>query len=728
VKPNRKTFALALATATIGSSLVAGCGGDQAGPLDGIDSIVFVQRPRRNEMGDIFQYASYMPGAHIAKLSPPTADGQLTFICCDQDPAFAQADISGYDLSFDAREIVFAAKLSGDTNYGLFVLTLDNGAINQIPTDPNRDYVEPIYLPGDKILFMTNAVVESGAQQHRDEYERGTTLQLGVINRDGTNEIRGPRNLSHRVHPTLLSDGRVMFTQWDHLGEENSGHLMIVNPDLTTSREGFGKEGTGIANSYLKAREIAPGRVIAIATARDRTIQAGALLDVHLGKDDGKGGYSLEMSEANATTNLLTPNVPLDRQPSFTGVGRYYDAYPLDTKADPDLLVSWADGAVESGTLGAAGTSADFGIYLYNGARNTREPIWNDDTMWDVFARPLVPRDAPPEIAPSGKNQFDDQATLVGSMNVYVSSLSDAQFTQGDVYGVRVIEGFSVEEGIPDDFGLTEHEGAADLGVAPVRGDGSWAAMIPANVPVHFQPVDVFGMSLKSEPVWVSGAAGESRFCGGCHESRTDTTVIQPGLTQAIAIGPTNLMSETPRASRVSSSYTRDGEVGIPWDTALQPIFDAHCTGCHNGTAGAANPSWTIMDPLTGASFTWTFDLRGGAANYGVGAEMFSGYSASHLSLMGPMMRDLEEAGLVISGDLTIYVEPGNARESKLIQKLNPPQQFPNQDLNVRAFPGVAAHAADVGQELTPDEYYLLVTMADNGGQFYSRENAPGAN
>ena len=85
-------------------------------------------------------------------------------------------------------------------------------------------------------------------------------------------------------------------------------------------------------------------------------------------------------------------------------------------------------------------------------------------------------------------------------------------------------------------------------------------------------------------------------------------------------------------------------------------------------------------------------------------------------------------AGLVITGTITVYVEPGNARESFLIQKLNPVRQFPTQDMSQRAFDvgEFPAHAAAVGQELTADEYYQLILMADNGGQFYSRENAPG--
>ena len=320
-----------LAAATLGTSLV-GCGGDTQGPLDGIDSIVFLQRPARNDMGDIFQYNSYIPGARLVKLSPATADGELTVICCDQDADYADLDISGYDLSFDAERIVFSGRRGADQNYGLFQLTLADGKVEQLSTDPNRDYVQPIYLPGDKILFMTNTNVEEGAPQHRDEYERGTTLQLGVMNDDGTGQVLGPKNLSHRVHPSLMADGRVLFTQWDHLGEENSGHLMKVNPDLTVLREAFGKEGTGVTNSYLKAREIAPGRVIAIGTARNRTIQAGTLLDIRLGMADGKGGFTTDESEANASYRILTPNVPRDNEPSSQSVGRYYDAYPLDSR------------------------------------------------------------------------------------------------------------------------------------------------------------------------------------------------------------------------------------------------------------------------------------------------------------------------------------------------------------------------------------------------------------
>lgn len=708
-----------------------GCGGSSGGddPLKSVNALVILQRaPRMGGIGDVFQYASYVPGAKLLKLQPPTADGTLSTLCCTQWPEFAQLDIQSYDIAFDAKSIVFSGRLSEGERFGLFILTLNDlgeaaGPPTQLATDPNKDYVYPIFAPGGRIVFVTNAVVEEGAKQHRDEYERGETVQFGSISVDGTDELLGPRNLSHRVSPTMLSDGRILFTNWDHLGEVNEGNLMIMNPDFTGVREAFGKEGTGYTNSYLKAVEIEPGRVVAIGTSRDRTLQAGKILDIRLGQLDEGGTF--RQSERNASFRDLTPLVPGGREPSQPTVGRYYDAYPVKNEDGvygdrPYFLVSWADGPVEQETLAAANLYADFGIYLFDSRTGARRPIFNDEANWEIMPRPLMPRPAPTFI-PSTVNE-EVGSFLIGSLNVYESTL--ASFAPGEIVKVRIIEGFSSEEGIPDDFGLTEHEGAALLGEADVFSDGSWAAEVPANVPIHLQPIDKFGMALVNEPVWFSGRAGESRFCGGCHEDRAATTVINPGVTEAVAFGPMNF--DAPRVARRSTTFTRDQVVGVPWDQALQPIFDAHCVECHDGTPGPANRTITFTDE-TGASQSFTFDLRGHEVSYGVGEAMVSGYSASHLSLLGPMMMELEEAGITVSGDLPIYVRPGAARESLLFEVLNPPQLYPY-DPSVRRYPGKVPHLVAKGRpDLSADEYYLLILMADMGGQFYSRENAPGA-
>jgi hypothetical protein len=719
---------LMLGAALLGTA-ISGCGNDNSGPLGNIDSLIILQRQARNDMGDIFQYTSYIPGARIVKLSPPTASGKLSVLCCDaQGPDYANIDISSYDISFDAKQIVFAGSTGG--RYGLYVLTLADGSVVQLPTDPQRDYTSPIFLPGDKIMFLTNNVVEPGAPQHMDEYERGTTTQLGTINMDGTNEQLGPRNLSHRTHLTLASDGRVMFTNWDHLGGENAGHLMFVNQDMTELREAFGKEGDAPSNSVVTPQEISPGRFVAIGTARDRTLQSGALLDVRLGfpyTQDGVVRADQMMSEANATYVNLTPSVPLDRTPSFDTVGRYHDAFALNAGEHPDLLVSWADGPVESSVLSAAGVNANFGVYLYNTNTSQRNPILDDPNMWDIYAKPLQTRTAPAVTgSQTDSNLLATGQAMIGSMNVYTSTLHT--FTQGEIYGVRVMEGFSSEEGFPRMFGTTMFEGHANLGVARVASDGSWLAKVPSNIPIHLQAVDTFGMSIFNEPVWFSARAGESRVCGGCHENRATSTIINPGITQAAAIGPTDAMSTVPRALRMNASPTTPASlVGIGWDTVLQPAFDGKCVSCHNGVAGPANPTYTITDPTTNTVvLTWTFNLSSTpiTIDYGNGMPPET-YSASYFTMAGPDMEAIEKGNLVISGNFQVYMNPEDARGSIVVQKVNPTQLFPTVNTNVRAF-ATTPHSVTQGYtELSPTEFYELILAADMGVNYYARENNP---
>jgi hypothetical protein len=731
----KKSIAIGAALFSLGTLGGIGCGGDGEGggqdALSTIDSLVILQRPRRTDSGDIFQYTSYVPGARLTKLSPPTADGKKTTICCDQaGPEFANVDISDYDISFDAKSIVFAAMLKDSAHgghYGIYLLQLSDGSVTPVTSDASNDYVSPIFVPGNRILFTTNAVVEEGAKQHQDEYERGTTSQLGAVNLDGSDLQLGPRNLSHRTAPTLASDGRVVFTQWDHLGPENAGHLMRVNPDMQDLREGFGKEGTGVSNSTLKAREISPGRYIAIATARNRTLNAGALLDIRLGiveTHDGVVSAPTNQSEANATTRLLTPDVPLDNMPSAPTVGRYYDAFPLDAKDKPDLLVSWSDGPVESGVLAAAGLTPNFGIYLFDGASQQRRPILDDPDMWDIFAQPLQPRNAPVVIDSAQDPKLGGQ-TLIGSLNVYDSSLHT--FQPGEIYGVRVMEGFSSEEGFGRDFGTTEFEGHANLGVAPIAPDKSWSAKIPANTPVHIQAVDIFGMSLFNEPVWFSGRAGEARMCGGCHEDRTRTTNVTPGQLDTFAIGATPLMGDVPRAMRMNTAPTTPTEiVGVPWDTLVQPILTKNCVeGCHDANNSAGIAGYTITDPVTGTSVSWALNLTGDPLPAGLAVAAGDGaYSASYFSMAGPDMEAIEKANLMISGNFKVYMNPEDAHGSIAIQLLNPTQLFPEPS-STRAFATTPHLVAKGKPDLSSQEFYTLILSAEMGMNFFARENKP---
>ena len=197
---------------------------------------------------------------------------------------------------------------------------------------------------------------------------------------------------------------------------------------------------------------------------------------------------------------------------------------------------------------------------------------------------------------------------------------------------------------------------------------------------------------------------------------------IAPGQLQGILAGAANL--DVARALRVSMDFSYDKVRGVPWDKALQPIFDARCAGCHDGDAAKpGNPSFTVMDVTSGISQTFVFDLRGQKLNVTVGERMTGDFTASYISIMG-LGEMLGEHTVTYTGTPFAFGKAGDAAGSDVIQRLNPPQRFPAVDTAVRRYPNMAVHPVDVGgTELTPDEYYLLGLSLDMGGQFFSREN-----
>jgi hypothetical protein len=168
-----------------------------------------------------------------------------------------------------------------------------------------------------------------------------------------------------------------------------------------------------------------------------------------------------------------------------------------------------------------------------------------------------------------------------------------------------------------------------------------------------------------------------------------------------------------------------DQIMGVAWDKAIQPIFDAKCISCHDGTPGPANPSYTITDPTTNTSTTFTFNLKNTPITMNYGMGMMETFSASYLTMAGLDMEAIEKGNLMISGNYKVYMNPEDAHGSLVIQKVNPTKLFPAPDASVRAF-ATSPHSATAGySELTPTEFYKLILAADMGVNYYSRENNP---
>lgn len=738
-------------------AFVTGCGSsddDKNGA--GVSAIVFISRTHTtvgamgvevnvaNGNGQVLDYERYVPGGKLMLLSPPRPDGVLENITAD----FPDADFNGADVSFDAKQVVFSMKKDANDHYHLYTAQLDGGADGKfdihVKTGGNHDDINPIYIPGGRIAFVTNEMYTAmGTRSDEYNHGRGVT-QLATISIDGGDADRrlASQNLSHTVAPFLRFDGKIGYSRWEHLGGVNDVKLFAANPDGAQMIAVAGQHGKP-SNSLFSVKEIEPNVMIGIATTRERTIHAGALVKIDSrNKTDevcmnpavlDKGGRAC-LDEENASYEILTPDVPTSSGPS--PVGRYREPSVLP---DGRILVSWADGPVNDLSEQSV-TPPDFGVYIYDPATRRNQLIYNERDRWELNAIPVAERREPPAIGDIvSKNVDPGTPVRIGSIDITKTSLNEtvrgAQFGAEGVplsealkqaTKVRIIEGFSSEaaRGVTM-FGLTMDEGAAILGEADVYADGSWLAEIPPYLPVHVQPIDKFGLSIRNQRLWIQGMPGEDRRCVGCHEARSGSAAPRIGQNPTVAEQRQAQQYLMPILDRRELPWT--AYQGPATRNVIQNIFDAKCVKCHGGAANPADDpfagrTYQVSAAVPGAGTPQTFDipyLDLTSAEIRVYYDMeVRSYPKSYVSLLYPSTLEMGMGTTATGQTAPLWAIPNNARESVLIKKLN-----------VKAADGTFAfgtnvmHPEDVGVTLTDDERAQLIQSIDVGGQFYARQN-----
>ena len=338
------------------------------------------------------------------------------------------------------------------------------------------------------------------------------------------------QSLSHSVSLFSRYDGKLGYSRWEHLGGTNDVKLFTANPDGTKMLAVAGQHGKP-SNSLISVRESAPNVMIGVATNRERTIHAGALVQIDarnqsdptcLDPSADETGHAC-LDEEHAAFTVLTPNVPTGSDPS--PVGRYREPSPLP---DGRILTSVGPGAVDQRSRRALGRPPDFGIYIYDPATKKNQLIYNDQTTWDLNALAVIPRTEPPTIGSTQTTVTNTDPVLLGSRSTSKQSeprrddCRAPQFIQPVslasaltvAVAVHASSGeFSSEaaKGVMK-FGLTMDEGAAVLGTAPVYSRTRQLARegVPPYIPMHVQIADPdkFGIyAIHNQRLWIQGRA-----------------------------------------------------------------------------------------------------------------------------------------------------------------------------------------------------------------------------
>jgi hypothetical protein len=341
---------------------------------------------------------AYFPSADLYLLDPASAGGAETNITSSVTKG-GSYDIKDVDVSYDGTKIIFAMrgpltakqKDFNPPNWGLWEYVVATRDLHQLcpqqdPTCSHAQYVSPHYLADGRILFASTRQPDAGAvllNEGKPEFEPQTealnesAFVLHVMNADGSQLHQITFNQSHDTDATLLQNGRVMFTRWDHANGNDGMELYTANPDGTNVQllYGFGSHATASTNpsgatscpagddctvQFTDAREMQDGHVLALVRPYTNADWGGNLeiIDTRNFIENNQtnpdtannAGYSMSsVAEQPATQNAVltactgscTANGTGDL-PLISPGGRFTSAFPL-WDGTGRILVTWSE-------------------------------------------------------------------------------------------------------------------------------------------------------------------------------------------------------------------------------------------------------------------------------------------------------------------------------------------------------------------------------------------------
>ena len=495
-------------------------------------------------------------------------------------------DVMGAEISVDGSRILFAMRGPFDPNladdeqptwniweYDIPSDTLVRVITPDITAEAGHD-VSPYYLADGRVIFSSTRQRQSKAVllnenkpqfEAQDEDRSESAFLLHVMNIDGSDMHQISFNQSHDLDPSVLDNGRVLFSRWDHAPGVNGIHLYTMNPDGTEIQLLYGAEshltGTnGTEVQFLNARETADGRVMTIVRPFDHPELGGAidLIDTPVYVENFQPTAANSGLTGPAQIAATNNQVRTDLAPSPGG--RYRSAFPLWDGTDR-VLVSWAICRVMENSVifpCDAQRLADpnvqlapplYGVWMYDPAQQTQLPIVIGEEgvlIGDVVA--AQPRRTP-QVINDKVVGIDLDPTLVaesvGLLNIRsvydldgvdsatpdIETLADPATTlaaQRPARFIRIVKPVS----LPDDdvldfdnsaFGRSAAQGMREiLGYAPIEPDGSIRIKVPANVAFGISVLNANGRRITPRHQnWLQVLPGEELSCNGCHDTNS---------------------------------------------------------------------------------------------------------------------------------------------------------------------------------------------------------------
>lgn len=186
--------------------------------------------------------------------------------------------VADIDLHFDAGRMIFS--MIGSNNcWQIWEIKADGSGLRQITpgTETDVDNYDPCYLPNGMVIFASTRVFQGvpcvgGGSK---------VANLFTMKADGTGIRQLCFDQDHDWCPTVLNNGRVLYTRWEYSDQPHyfTRILMHMNPDGTGQTEFYGSNSYW-PNSLFYARPLpgSPSKVVAIVSGHHGVPRMGELV------------------------------------------------------------------------------------------------------------------------------------------------------------------------------------------------------------------------------------------------------------------------------------------------------------------------------------------------------------------------------------------------------------------------------------------------------------------
>ena len=519
--------------------------------LNGVDEIAFaVRQPGK----DIHYYANfgywsldpdkklYGDGGQLAALSVKTGKVRLLV----DDP---RGGVRDPQVHYDGGKILFSYRKGGTPYYHLYEINVDGTGLRQL-TDGPFDDIEPTHLPDGGIVFCSSRC---------KRFVGCWFVHVATLYRcdgDGGNIRVVSSSVTTENTPSVLPDGRVLFTRWEYVDRSQIAYhsLWSMNPD-----------GTGImtfyGNMYPTGRSMVPERIPGTPLMQFKNVGGGPVM-IDAKAIPGSSEVVSIFSPGHGRTEHAGPVVIVDPDagPDARGYARaivrraeFRDPWPLNrawflvARGRQILAMNRGGNAIPIHTIRCRYR----GVQVHEPAPirpRTREPV--------------IPRRVRPE-------KTTGTATLADV--TYGRKMGGVK--PGEIRKLLVLENLPppvhMNGGMDGITNMGSFYLTRILGTIPVEPDGSAYMELPALRSLYFVALDEKNRSVKRMQSFLTLQPGETIGCAGCHEQRSKTPPLRSALKATQK--PPRTPEPIPWAPDVFD-FPRD----------VQPILDRRCLACHD--------------------------------------------------------------------------------------------------------------------------------------------------